>query len=67
MAQARAGGRVMATRIALTKPEIEALLAAAGNADPAMWEDYEEPEGTQMYDAFKRGMNKLRLMREATS
>jgi hypothetical protein len=47
----------------LTRTEVEALLAAAGNADPAMWEDYEtEAEGERMYAAWLSGQEKLRQM-----
>jgi hypothetical protein len=40
-------------QIRLTPLEIEALLAAAGNADPAMWEDYpDEKHGDRLHDAW---------------
>jgi hypothetical protein len=48
-------------QIRLTPLEIEALLAAAGNADPAMWEDYpDEKEGDRLHDAWLSGQEKLR-------
>jgi len=48
-------------RIRLTRIEIEALLAAAGNADPAMWEDEpDEKAGDRMAAACESGMDKLR-------
>lgn len=49
----------------LTIAEIDALLAAAGNADPAMFEDYPtEKEGDRAYRAWETGMEKLREMLE---
>jgi hypothetical protein len=43
--------------------EIEALLAAAGNADPAMWEDEpSEKEGDRMHAACESGQEKLRAI-----
>jgi len=51
------------SRIRLTTLEIEALLAAAGNADPAMWEDEPtEKEGDRMFAACESGQEKLRAM-----
>ena len=47
----------------LTLLEIEALIAAAGNADPAMWEDYpNEKQGDALCAACETGMEKLRVM-----
>lgn len=49
--------------VRLTTNEIEALLAAAGNADPAMWEDYPDTkEGERLYHAWLSGQEKLREM-----
>lgn len=53
------------TRIRLTKREIEVLLAAAGNADPCMFD--ENPDATERAkerdrEAWETGMQKLRAM-----
>ncbi len=54
----------MGTR--LTRAEIEALLAAAGNVDPCMFtEDVGGREGDRQYDAWLSGQDKLRTMLEA--
>lgn len=46
----------------LTRLEVEALLAAAGNVDPAMFEDFPAEEGDRLYDAWLSGQDKLRAM-----
>lgn len=51
------------SRIRLTTREIEALLAVAGNVDPAMWEDEpDEKTANQMHAAWESGQEKLRAM-----
>jgi hypothetical protein len=51
----------MTDKIRLTAPEIEALLAAAGDVDPAMWEDEpDDKRGERLYDAWLSGQEKLR-------
>jgi hypothetical protein len=53
----------MTSRVRLTNIEIEALLAAAGNIDPCMFEEMDnEKRGEQMFAAWNSGQQKLRLM-----
>jgi len=47
----------------LTRLEVEALLAAAGNVDPCMFtDDVGGDEGERLYDAWVSGQDKLREM-----
>lgn len=46
----------------LSKLEIEALLAAAGDVDPCMFEEDDSKEGDKLYDALLSGQEKLRQM-----
>src|SRR5215216_4786891 len=46
----------------LSKIEIEALLAAAGNVDPCMFEEDDSKEGDRLYDAWLSGQEQLRQM-----
>lgn len=43
---------------ALTKDEVEALLAAAGNVDPSMFTD-DDVDGDRLYEAWISGRKKL--------
>ena len=46
-------------KVALTKAEIEALYATAGNIDPCMFDDMDEDEGERMSAAWTSGLQKL--------